>query len=383
MDASMRAYCTPKQLTYLDHWLANGMKNVDTAKHFGISPTTIRDAWRAIERKAAKAGWAPAHDMTKKAAPGFSVKGTSTLYDELGQSKIQWVKTDRDKEEMANKFEEAILAIIEPCRGVATPVPDPPPTNNKLITVYPIPEPHIGLYTWDEEVGQNYDTDLAVNAMIESFKYLVNASPASETCLVLNLADMMHMDNESGKTERSGHDLDVDTRWGRVIRKAVHGLREIINLALANHEKVYYKSGKGNHDDKASIFFAMMLEAYFENEPRLIVDVPNTTFAYHRFGKNLFGVHHGDLKGIKGLPLLMATDRPADWGMTTFRTFFVGHKHHKEVIEHPGCTVEMMRTICPEDSHAHRQGYRHIRSSEAITYDFNKGEISRVIKNIT
>ena len=313
---------------------------------------------------------------------GYKLKGKSELRGPDGEIKLTWVKTDFDKEKAMEALQVAVDEIIKPCSGVALPVDKPSETNNNTMTCYPIPEPHIGLYCWDEEVNNNYDTDTAVKHMTDSFTYLVDASPPSETCLVLNLADLMHMDNENGKTERSGHDLDVDTRWGRVIRKAVQGLRGVIAKALTKHKTVYYKSGKGNHDDKASIFFAMMLEAYYENEPRVIIEVPNNTFSYHDFGVNLFGVHHGDLKGVKSLPLIMATDKPEEWGRTKFRVFFVGHRHHKEVIEYPGCTVEMMRTIAPEDAHAHRQGYRHLRSSEAITYDKDFGEISRVVKNI-
>jgi hypothetical protein len=359
-----------------------GFTPTDLSRRSGVPLSSVR-RWAARVKRKAMQGHAPDYDMTHQVPDGFIVKRISTNYGPDGELRQQWVKSDIDKEKAVEAMQIAVEAIIEPCRGLAVPVEQPASTNRNLLTCYPIPEPHIGLYCWDEEVGTNYDTDIAVKHMTDSFSYLVDASPPSETCIILNLADLMHMDNESGKTERSGHDLDVDTRWGRVIRKAAQGLRGVIAKALTKHKTVYYKSGKGNHDDKASIFFALMLEAYFENEPRVIIQVPNNPFAYHEFGVNLFGVNHGDLKGVKNLPLIMATDQPQAWGRTTYRTFFIGHRHHKEIIEHPGCTVEMLRTIAPSDAHAQRQGYRHLRSSEAITYDIERGEISRVIKNIT
>jgi hypothetical protein len=313
---------------------------------------------------------------------GMAMNKTSTLYRPDGSIALQWVKASRDKEDLLEALREAADGIIEPCRGLAKPVDCPVETMSELMTLYPIPEPHIGMYCWDKETGNNYDTDIATDNMLSCFSYLVEASPASETCLFANLADFMHMDNEAGRTERSGHDLDTDTRWGRVIKKSAWCLREMINIALRKHKTVYYKSGKGNHDDKASIMFAMLIEAYFEDEPRVIVEVPYNPFSYHEFGLNLFGIHHGDVKAPKNLPLIMAADRNEAWGRTKFRTFIIGHKHHKEVMEYIGCIVEMFRTIAPEDAHHNRGGYRHLRSAEAITYNETDGEVSRVIKNM-
>lgn len=54
--------------------------------------------------------------MIHPAPPGFTVKGTSTLYDmQTGQARVQWVKTKQDGSD------EALQAIID---GLKDEVPD-------------------------------------------------------------------------------------------------------------------------------------------------------------------------------------------------------------------------------------------------------------------
>ena len=64
------------------------------AKLLGINLRTFQRTLDRIKKTAASRGWSPDHDMTHKTADGFAVKGTSTLYDDAGNLKIQWVKTN-------------------------------------------------------------------------------------------------------------------------------------------------------------------------------------------------------------------------------------------------------------------------------------------------
>ena len=87
------------------------------AKHLGIDQAGARKKFRAIKARAASRGYSPEHDMTKVAPEGFTIKGTSTLYDADGNKSIQWVKTSKDAEEKQQAiidFVEGLMADVKP-----------------------------------------------------------------------------------------------------------------------------------------------------------------------------------------------------------------------------------------------------------------------------
>jgi len=154
--------------------------------------------------------------MTKVAAPGFLVKGTSTLYDADGEQKAQWVKTTAT----ANRddlLRESIAAAFDDWRGVGRIAAAPKHTTDELLSIYPMGDPHLGLYTWGEETGEDLDLKIAEDNLCEAVRRLVACSPKSQTCIFLNLGDFFHSDTQDNRTARSGHALDVDTRWSKVL----------------------------------------------------------------------------------------------------------------------------------------------------------------------
>ena len=156
----------------------------------------------------------------------------------------------------------------------------------------------MGMYAWGEESGEDYDVDIAETLLVNSMTELVESAPDSEECYIANLADYFHTDTAENRTRQSGNILDVDTRWGKIFQVGVRAKREVINLALKKHKRVVVSSGRGNHDDE-SIFCLMMMKAYFENEPRVIINLPINPFAYYVYGRNLIGLHHGNIKADK------------------------------------------------------------------------------------
>jgi hypothetical protein len=100
-------------------------------------------------------------------------------------------------------------------------------------------------------------------------------------------------------------------------------------------------------------------------------------FRYLRFGKCLLGAHHGDRVKMQDLPLLMAVDRPVDWGQTEFRYISTGHIHHDVVKEVQGVRVESLRTLAGKDPYHAFKGYRSLRDTRCVVYHEDYGEIER------
>lgn len=312
---------------------------------------------------------------------GYKLKGKSVLVDGDGKVKQQWIKTDEDKERTLDLLKLAAEAILEPVKQKSACIDAPQDAQSNLMVVLPIPDIHMGLYAWDEETGESWDADKAEECLTSGCRMLLDSTPAAGTCLVANLADFFHTDTSENKTTRSGHTLDVDTRWAKVFQIGVRAYRAIIEMALEKHEKVIVKSGIGNHDDHSILSLAMLMKAYFENNDRVEVHLPINPFVYHRFGKTLLGITHGGTCKVDKLPGIMAQDMRGDWGEVDHCHWLTGHIHHKSSHEFAGCTVESFRKPGASDFWTHSHGYRSGRDMQALVFDVEKGEISRTRVN--
>lgn len=313
---------------------------------------------------------------------GHTIKGTSTLYDATtGEPKLEWVKTDLDKQARL----EAIRSAVESLVNVEKPKPKKKESMSnaeKLMTVIPITDMHIGMYAWGEEVGEDYDVEKAISLLCGAVDYLVDIAPSSEKCVILQMGDFFHADNMSGYTERSKNILDIDGRMSRVLELGWHALERCIDRALDKHKNVEVVCVPGNHDEFISIATQNHFKSMYREEPRCYVHPEPTTRKYVKYGKNLIGVTHGHQTKDQSLPGIMAAEKPKEWGETTHRRFFRGHQHHDNRVEYNGCIVEQFRTLAAKDAYAAEHGFLSGRDLKAITFDEEYGEVARSIVSV-
>ena len=99
IDENLKQWATPRQSEYIDAVIAfKGIR--PAARKLGISHTGLLRSLKAVKKKAALQGWSPEHDLTKTVPEPFVIRGTSTLYDESGKPKLQWVKTRLDDQKL-------------------------------------------------------------------------------------------------------------------------------------------------------------------------------------------------------------------------------------------------------------------------------------------
>lgn len=362
------------------------------AEALGLTASQVRAHLSELRRRAATRGWSPAHDMQKTAPEGYHLKGVSTYYKavenpETGETEMvprgQWVKTNKDAVEQLAALADAVQAFCAPWVAAAEPVPPPVEhLDEDLLAVYPMGDPHVGLYTWAEEVGENFDLKIAEAELVGVADKLVALAPAAKHALVINLGDFFHSDTPMNRTARSGHALDVDGRFAKVQRIGIRIMRRIIDRALEKHEHVTVVNEIGNHDDQSALMLAICLAQFYEREPRVTIDTSPAKFHWYRFGKCLLGVTHGDTCKMKDLGEIMANDRPHDWGETEHRHWFCGHVHHDSVKELRGVTVETFRTLAPGDAWHRAAGYRAGRDMKVDVFHREHGRISRSIVGI-
>lgn len=333
----------------------------------------LREA--ASDTLAARQGFSPEHDMVHVTPSPFVVKGTSTLYKD-GVAKLQWVKTKLDESQVEAAIREFVRGLVEDARGLSPVIPPPVVGNADLLVVYPMGDPHLGLYTWSDETGDNFDLDTAERLLCAAVDRLVASAPPAETALIAELGDFFHGDNDSNRT-KSGHALDVDTRWAKVMQIGLRTMVYCIKRALGKHKRVVVRIVKGNHDGHSSYALALALDAYFSNNERVTIDLSPAAHWYFKFGQVLIGITHGDTSRMADLPAIMADDRAEDWGATRFRYWYQGHIHHQDTKEYRGAVVEAFRTLAAKDAWHAAQGYRSGRDMRCIVHHKDFGEIER------
>lgn len=346
------------------------------ASHCDLNISTLRDR----KRKALKAGLKPT--VEPELPGGQQLKGTSTLYDDKGNTVLQWVKTKEDKERYIEKVRGIVDEFKEDLPKLKPTNTKPRSTSKQLMSIIPFGDPHFGMYAWADEVGNDFDLDIARRDLCGAVKYLVEQTPESERCIIVSLGDFFHADNLEGVTNRSKNVLDMDTRLPKVIQVGVAAMRQAIETALEKHKTVEVICCIGNHDEVLSMALAILLSHVYEKEKRVIVHDQPTRRHYIRHGKVLIGATHGHQTKDAGLPGIMATERPGDWGETKYRYFLRGHHHQNKRTEFNGCLVEQFRTLAPGDAYAVGHGFLSGQDMQAIVLHEDYGEVSRMTCSI-
>lgn len=327
--------------------------------------------------QAAVRGIAPGH-FNQGTAPGFTIGKVTIQRGPSGEVERTWERQSPDDAQREEAIRSAIASLADEVRGLSPLTPAPAHTQSDLMAVYPMGDPHFGLYAYAEETGDNFDLDIAETVTRDAIDRLVQSAPPAETGMLVNLGDAFHADDSSNQTPTSGHALDVDTRFAKVAQIGLRAMVHCVHRLLEKHEKVIVWNMAGNHDPHSALWLAIAMDAFFANEPRVSVDLSPSLFKFLRFGKVLLGAHHGHGAKANDLPLLMAADRPEDWGATEFRHWLCGHIHHWTAKEHPGVVVETFRTLAGKDAWHAGKGYRSRRDMNCIVYHKQYGEIQRV-----
>ena len=306
---------------------------------------------------------------------GYVVKGVSTLYDGAGNVRGQWVKTKLDDLAASRAFRDAVAEEMASYQRV-DPLPPPPSALAHLLNLYTLTDCHVGMLAWRREGGEDWDLRIAERVLFGCFEQMIAAAPAAGTCVVNQLGDFLHYDGLIPITPTSGHVLDAEGRFSKMVGVAIKLLRRIVDLALLKHDRVIVVMAEGNHDLASSVWLRLMFRALYENEPR--VEVLDSELPYYaiQHGLTMLAFHHGHIKKPDQFPLTFAAQYPSMWGQTTKRYAHSGHQHHLYKKEHGGMTVTQHPTLAARDAYASRGGYFAERAATAITYHDEFGQVA-------
>jgi transposase-like protein len=338
-------------------------------------------AVKSVASKAPDGSWVK---QVREAGPefavpdGHSVKGVSALVDAEGRVVNQWIKTR--EEPSALDTAEILKAAFQNFEPAAKPVRCPAVSDTDLLTLVPCNDWHVGMFAWNRETDANWDLKIAERVIGDGIEDAIARSPSSETAIVLGGGDLTHADNNKNQTSRSANQLDVDGRHQKIVEAAGNLMVRTVDAALRRNRRVIVRNLKGNHDEETAPAIAWFLRAWYRNEPRVEVDLDQSLFFYHRFGKVFLAATHGHEAKLKDMPQIMAHRRAEDWGATRFRYAHGFHIHHqsKFATEGGGVIMESHQAPIPQDAWHFGSGFLSGRSLQTITYHREYGEISRV-----
>lgn len=309
---------------------------------------------------------------------GMVVTARSTLRNADGEVVMEWEKTslDKEREEATRKAAYAALAETLPRQ---LPVPTPVITHGDLATVYTLTDAHIGMLAWHREGGADWDLTIAENTIVGCFAEAIRAAPDSELAIFNQLGDALHYDSLNAVTPTSGHLLDADGRFTKMVEVAVRILRRIIGMLLEKHSRVHVLMAEGNHDMASSVWLRTMFRALYELEPRVTVDDSALPYYCYVHGETLLAFHHSHIKKLDQLRGMIAAQFAPEWGQTKKRYIHTGDKHHSSEKDEMGAKLIQHPTLAARDAYAARGGWHSERYMSAITYHKRFGEVGRTV----
>lgn len=358
-----------------------GISKGKIAKHLDISERAVYQALSRIKKNASRRGYDPERDLTHPVGSNQILKGASTLYDEDGRVRLQWVKSTPDLEDRVEAFKNVVEELVQGIKPL--PVVKGPKHNDlDLLTLYTFTDYHLGALAQAKETGADWDVKIAEKTLWTALSQMMEASPSSETAIFNLQGDWQHFDSLEAVTPTSGHLLDADTRLEKLVELSIKLALSSVNELLKKHLRVKVIVCEGNHDITSSVFLRKTLKTVFANNDR--VEVDDTAFPYyaHKHGDIMLGFHHGHKKKNKDLPALFASEpRYREmWGSSKYTYIHTGHYHHAEqdMAEAGGAIVERHPTLASRDAYAARGGWVSWRAARAITYHKRRGEVQRV-----
>ena len=341
------------------------------ARKIGMSYSTFHYQISQVKRFASIQGESPEHDMTRSVPDPFCVKGVSSYYNKEGELSGQWVKSSLKHDQLIQVMREVVDELkkdITPIEPIKLHTPSKQIDEN-LFNLHIYTDMHIGALAWKEENRKrNWDISACIETVDRAEEHLIGNSPAAETGMLCQLGDALHWDGLIPKTPGSGHILEGDGRFHKLVRTAIRIFRRSVIKMLAKYNKVIVLMARGNHDEASSVWLQEMFSVLLEDNPRVEVIVSPLPYYALTHGEVMLGFHHGDKRlGGKLADTFVGYFRQL-YGKTKSTFIHSGHHHTRKVDEFGSAEVEQHPTIAAAGSYEAYEGYVSKSSMPCITY---------------
>jgi hypothetical protein len=356
---------------------ASGMSWPELALTLKRDMRNCQRAMQLLKLEAARQD-ATLHSKQNETPEGFAIQRTTTLYKQ-GEEVMQWVRRSADDEKREQLMREAIAALSDELPRYE-PAPAPTPIHNDLLNLYILTDYHLGMRSWHEESGENWDIEIAEHVLMKWIDRAIATAPDAECGVFAQLGDFLHWDGLEPVTPAHKHVLDVDTRFPLLVRTAIRAMRYVIDKLLRKHNRVHVIVADANHDPASGAWLREWIAAVYEQDTRLTVDTSADTFYCYEWGRTSLFFHHGHRTNKPMSVDNVFASRFRDvFGRTEHSYAHLGHRHHSESKETNLMLIEQHRTLAAKDAYASSRGYEAGRDAKVITYSKDHGEVGRVI----
>lgn len=356
------------------------------AHDLGKNKSTISRSLYAVDKKAAKANIGPDYlHLTHGGplAPGQQL-GKQTVHVKDGKIEQVWNRYEFDKDfdrlELLKDAIDTMLADYPPAKPISR---SNTYYDENVVPWYNIGDAHIGMLAHEMEVGENFDVKKATRELSVGLTSLIRNTEPASLCVINDFGDATHYENLAGVTEASGHMLDCDGRFVKMIQAYIKVMIDAIDCALEVHDLVDVIINQGNHSRTNDLWMAQLLRMHYHDEPRVNILDNTNVFTFYRLGKVQVLTHHSDKCKPDKLIDVLINDGRKDYGECEHHYIWVGHIHHRHTSnEFRGITIESFNTLANKDKYAHDGGWRSQQSITRVDLHREYGEIGRATLNI-
>lgn len=359
--ASYVDYANSERQAEIAKLLDEGLSSQKIADRLSLDGGNVRKTIRAIKDRARIKGYDPDHGINRPISNDsvMSMHGMSDMRKNEDGLPV-WYKFNKDAEEVNRRIQaanEAFTKSLPQLPEIKTSKKQDYDTD--LIPWYQIGDAHLGMLARESQVGHNFDLDIAECELMFAMFTLIDRTRPCERCVINDLGDGTHFENEAAVTANSGHALDASATLPELIEVEYRLKRAIIEYALQKHWYVDVAINQGNHSRVIDWATATHLRHFYANNPRVTILDNSSVFIPYRMGNVFVLMHHTDKCKPVALAGVMANDFAQDWGETFYHYIDGGHVHHGQAKkEANGAIYESWNQMAPSDKYAHDGGWR-------------------------
>ena len=376
-------FCNTDYQRQIIEMTLGGMNQTEIAKELGKNPRRINQALAAVHRRAALQGVAPAQNVNRQTAPGFTTKRISTAYNMDNEIVLQWHIQEPERQKLEELIAQFVEGFKDEVTGIHAPTDAPQGIDDDDMVSYIIGDHHLGMLAHHTEtMGEDYDVKISQRLLESAIDRLVSVAPAGKVGVLINLGDFMHVNDSTSSTPNSKNLLDSDGRYSKTIRAASNVIKRTVLRMLEKHAEVWLVNVRGNHDPDAALWLNEVMRLYFEDDPRVRVFDNASKFIWWQWGKNLVVTHHGDRIKMSNLHGSIVSNLRKEWGEAEHTFVWTGHIHHKNQEEYGGALFESWNILAPADAWHAGSGYASSRSKTCVILHKDFGEEGRLKVNV-
>lgn len=330
--------------------------NSEIAKHFKVTYDRVQAISKRLKRK----------ELEQPVETPEGYKGTLTkgkmwqLHDGSWRESLTF---EVDQLERWNNFKAEFIEDIKALAPIEYTVLTKANSESKVCLEISLPDLHFG----------KGDIDDISNTFINCvFQLLEKAEKFGIEKILLPLGnDGMNSEGRS-KATTAGTPQDDSVHWQDSFRHYCATMMATVQM-LSKSYPVEIIIVPGNHDTERMFYAGEVLQAYFMNNPRVLINNSGEYRKYYEYGKNMLLFTHGDKEKTSNLPLIMATEQPEMFARTKYREAHLGHFHKEMLNEYNGIKTRFIPSICTTDEWHKMMGYQQLRVAQAFMWNKNSG----------